>query len=220
MYIPPSQLILGLFSSGDEYILSTTGKPYSGPYFETLTGKSYTGQSPSPSSILLLRRTTKNPLEDIEPNALEDNIYRSFIESKLETEFTPNLNLLSKDNYSYRQWRETPPPFICKSTPQDIKNGYIKRYFLRHNLNFRFTETNSDFFGKIRSRNSGVAWDLYDCVYIQWFIKGPKEKVYEKNLKNVKAIEEPFSYKNQLGKNWIGFSQYFKNNFLQFYLES
>lgn len=214
MYIPPSQIITGLSTNGEEYILSTTGEPYSGPYFKTLTGKAYTGQTPSANSILLSSRLTFNPASEEEINL--SPLYNSYIEAKNVTEF----NFFEREKYINREWREVRAPINVKISPQDIKNGYIKRYFLRNLKTFTFLETGSDYFGKISSRDPKVAWDMYDFVYIQWFIKGPKEKVYERNLKNVKNIEEPFSYKNQLGKNWIGFSQYFKNNFIQFYLES
>lgn len=215
MYIPPSQIISGLSTNGSEYILSTTGESYSGVYFKTLTGKAYTGQTPSTKSILLLSRLTFDPVESIG----EDNfntLYNSYIESKNET----SLNFFEQEKYINREWREVRASINTKITPQDIKNGYVKRYFLRNLKTLTFSETGSNYFGKIRSRDPKVAWDMYDFAYIQWFIKGQKEKVYEKNLKNVKNIEEPFSYKNQLGKDWIGFSLYFKDNFNQFYLES
>ncbi len=213
MYIPPSQIITGLSTNGEEYILSTTGEPYSGVYFKTLTGKAYTGQTPSPTSILLTSRLTFNPadIEDINNGSL----YNSFIESVNE-----KANFFEQEKYINREWREVRIPTNVKVTPQDIKNGYVKRYFLRNLRTLTFLETNSDYFGKIYSRDPKVAWDMYDFAYVQWFIKGQKEKVYEKNKKNVKNIEEAFSYKNSLGKNWIGFSLYFKDNFLQFYVVS
>lgn len=215
MYIPPSQIITGLSTNGSEYVLSTTGEPYSGLYFKTLTGKVYTGQTPSSKSILLLSRLTLNPLDSI-----GDEKFNSLYNSYIESQNNETTNSFERDKYVNREWREVKSPINTKITTQDVKNGYVKRYFLRNLKTLTFSETGSDYFGKIRSRDPKVAWDMYDFAYIQWFIKGQKEKVYEKNLKNVKNIEEPFSYKNQLGKDWIGFSLYFKDNFNQFYLES
>ena len=44
MYYPKSQVKTGLYTNGNEYALITTQKEYVGYYFETSSGKKYTGK--------------------------------------------------------------------------------------------------------------------------------------------------------------------------------
>lgn len=61
------------------------------------------------------------------------------------------------------------------------------------------------------------AYDLYDKISIEWMIKGDKFNVNKFNKSQVLTVEKPISNFNQQQRYWVGFSQYFKNNFLQFY---
>ena len=70
------------------------------------------------------------------------------------------------------------------------------------------------------TRSPYISWDQYDVTSLNWIIKGETENVYNKNKATVLEIESINSGRFPKGKNWGGFSQYFKNNFLQFYVDS
>ncbi len=55
MYYPKSKIQEGLYTSGNEFIISSTKEKYAGYYYATYDGKYYTGQSPTDSSLLLIK---------------------------------------------------------------------------------------------------------------------------------------------------------------------
>ena len=70
----------------------------------------------------------------------------------------------------------------------------------------------------LSSNSPRIAGDLYDYTTIEWILsEQPDSSVAEKNKKTVIDVEKPPSSFNSLGKNWLGFSQIFNNDYIQFF---
>ena len=54
MYYPKSQIKTNQYSNGGDYVLSTTKEAYTGYYYVTSTGKTYTGRTPQDGPNVLL----------------------------------------------------------------------------------------------------------------------------------------------------------------------
>jgi len=101
----------------------------------------------------------------------------------------------------------TPPP-----TTQDNQNGQFYRYFAKKSNELKYLEIDKDTYQKLNAKDIKIAWDLYNPVKILWTLKGDKELVYRSNKGTVLLIEQNLK--------WYGFSQYFKDNYTKYYLES
>lgn len=78
MYYPKSKVITGLYTSGNELILSTTQERYVGYYYKGYDNRYFTGKEPSNDAIELLipvtptRNKTFSPLHRILPPTQDD----------------------------------------------------------------------------------------------------------------------------------------------------
>jgi len=192
-YYPKSQIKTDLYTNGEGYILSTTGELYTGYFYETSNGNKYTGKNPD------------NP-----PNILLTNADPTFDD---ETATPMQIIFLIDDNYNYTINDRNIPLFNTPlPTPQDNQNGQFYRYFCKKTNELKYLETDKDTYQKLNAKDSKIAWDLYNPVKILWTLKGNKELVYSSNKGTVLSIEQNLK--------WYSFSQYFKDNFTKYYLES
>lgn len=192
-YYPKSQIKTDLYTNGEGYILSTTGEQYTGYFYETSNGNKYTGKHPN------------NP-----PNILLTNADPTFDD---ETATPTQIIFLIDDNYNYTINDRNIPLFNTPlPTTQDNQNGQFYRYFCKKTNELRYLETDKDTYQKLNAKDSKIAWDLYNPIKILWTLKGNKELVYSSNKGTVLSIEQNLK--------WYGFSQYFKDNFTKYYLES
>jgi hypothetical protein len=193
MYFPASQLQTDLHTNGGEYILSTTGEDYKGYFYKVNNGKSYTGKNPTDGfNILLIIPQTSPNTNDV-----------------------PIETIITIPDPSYKNTsptRNIPAPYPPQLTPTDIQQGVFTRYFSKKNNELRYMEINKATFQSIMSKNPQMAWDLYSAASLTWYIKGDREKVYTINESLVGHLETT--------NKWWGFSQYFKNNFSKYYIES
>lgn len=207
MYYPQSQIKTNLYTNGGEYSLSTTKQLYKGYYFETSTGKKYTGKTPNdkPNILLIIPEDTLEEGAPIPPPNKTSPIsvlYPNVIE-------TPNQNYLNITETP--KVRYTPTPIFTQPTSQDIEKGIFVRYFCKKNNELIYIETDKENYDLFSQQSPNVAWDLYTAKSVLWNIKGNKQKTYQTN-KNIIAL---FEQKNQ----WYGFSQYLKEDFLKYYVE-
>jgi len=199
MYYPKSQIKLNLYTNGNEYALSTTKELYKGYYYEVSSGQKYTGKTPQsgPNTLLIpiLQTTPNSSPGDISPFSQEDNIY-SIIDS-----FSPSL-----PSRSIPIFNPTTP------TQQDYQNTQFNRYFCKKNNELRYLEIDRDTYQKLLSQDPKIAWDLYTPTIVLWQLTGNKEQVFNSNKGTAISIEQTLT--------WTGFSQYFQDKFLKYYLES
>ena len=199
MYYPKSQIKTNLYTNGGEYTLSSTKEIYKGFYYEISSGNKYTGKSPQDGPNILLTSTTQ-----FDPT--------QFIQSPPD-ELIVTQDELSKGEYQTISPIRSIPSFNpTLPTDQDKQNSQFSRYFCKKNNELRYLEIDKDTYLKLLNRDQQIAWDLYTPTIVLWQIKGNKEQVYNSNKGTVISIEQNL--------RWDGFSQYFKENYLKYYLES
>jgi hypothetical protein len=195
MYYPKSQIKLNLYTNGGEYSLSTTLEEYKGYYYEISSGEKYSGRSPQDSPNILL-----SPL--LIPDYIPDIPDSELTYITLEYGGTKDSSI----NRYIPQFTPTLP------TDQDKQNGQFTRYFCKKTNELRYIEIDKNTYNKLQTRDKQIAWDLYAPTIVLWQIKGNQEQVYSSNKGTVISIEQNL--------NWGGFSQYFQDNFLKYYLGS
>jgi hypothetical protein len=207
-YYPKSQIKTDLYSEG-EYILSTTRLSYIGYYHELSNGKKYTGKNPQDNPIVELILdpnfilTNNTPLL-IDPVGLPNP--NQIIQT---TPFSGDFKVILNQEGNARfipSYAQTLP------TQQDKDLGVFLRYFCKKNNENLYIEINKEQFTKFQNKDIDVAWDLYTPKQVLWQIKGDKTQTYNANKNNVSLIEQR--------DKWYGFTQYFKDRFLKYYLES
>jgi hypothetical protein len=200
MYYPKSQIRTNLFTNGKQFINSSTKEEYNGYYYEISTGQQYTGKTPEdgPNILLIPIPSLSNFLVDsIAPPPLI--ISESVIEDQYSPPSVPVIRSLPIFN-------PTLP------TPQDQQNGQFTRYFCKKTNENKYLEIDKPTYQKLTNKDPQIAWDLYIPAQIIWIIKGDKTQAFTSNKGSVSIIEQQ--------RNWYGFTQWFKDKFLQYYLES
>jgi hypothetical protein len=197
MYYPKSQIKPNLYTNGGEYIVSSTKEGYIGYYYETSTGQKYTGKFPGDGQNLLL-------------------IQAIFVTSKSETSNYPSpptmIELFDPSQDKILPSRTIPSSTPTLPTEQDKQKGQFIRYFCKKTNENIYLEIDQDTYKQLISQDPKIAWDLYNPTQIIWIIKGDKTQTYTSNKGSVTVIEQQ--------KSWYGFTQWFKDKFLQYYLES
>lgn len=216
-YYPSSQIKPNQYTNGGEYVLSTTKETYKGYYYETSSGTKYTGKTPQDGpNILLIQPNTIIPNTPNIPENINIITLSTPLEglSILNTPYNDNFSLNS--NYSIL----IPPPGRrilpisnpTTPTPQDQNLGVFSRYFCKKNNELKYMEIDQSTHDKLKSKQQDIAWDLYTPIATLWYIKGNKEQIYKTNKGLISLIERD--------QKWYGFTQWFQDKFLKYYLES
>ena len=197
-YYPKSQIKTNLYTAGKYRIPSSPIEGYKGYYYETSSGKKYTGKFPGDGLNTLL--TPNIPSGEVNPYDLSNYQPDTYIivnnvvvgdragDPDFDHNYTPlNQNLLP---------RSIPSFHYPKPTPQEIQQGAITRYFCKKNNEYKYIEINKDTFNKLQSQDKSIAWDLYT----------PTSLTY--NLNSRSFYLSPSIIESRLG--WIGFSKYAK----------
>jgi hypothetical protein len=194
MYYPKSQIKTNQYTNGGEYILSTTKEEYKGDYYETSNGEKYTGKTPQDNlNILLL--PTPSPVPNFDSPTVD------------------NIKIYPTNNGYQNQFavpRNIPPINITLPTAQEQSLGVFTRYFCKKTNENIYLEIKKETYTQLKSKDPKIAWDLYEPQSLLWQIKGNKEQTYITNKNMAKLIEQ--------NQKWYGFTQYFKEDFLKYYL--
>ena len=203
MYYPKSQIKSNLFSNGDEFILD--GKPYTGPYYKTSDGFSFTGESPSnpPNDLLQKIQHETNPTSKTTslPVSGDKNSY-----------YEIDYAYWSAKGLNYNDPGSAPSsPIQSVTTPneQDYKVGEFIRYYLKKTNEIQYLEVSKQTYTDYQNQNSEVQWQLYKPIEITWVLVGDDKEVFNIN-KNIVKLSET---RNKVH----GFVQYFRGKFLQFH---
>lgn len=205
MYFPKSQIKPNLYTNGGEYILSTTKQDYKGYYYEISTGQRFTGKTPQDGVNILLLLANKFQFKNPSPT----NPIESFPIELTNEESNQNY-FPSKTNPS--SIRSLPQSNPTLPTSQDQSLGVFTRYFCKKNNELKYMEIDKLTHDQLKSKDSKIAWDLYTPISTLWYIKGEKEKTYNANKGLITLIEQK--------QSWYGFTQWFQDKFLKYYLES
>jgi hypothetical protein len=207
MYYPKSQIKTGSYTNGDQFINTSTNKLYQGYYYETSNGSKYTGKTPQDGPNILLISPEENfpfdPTNALDNSEFDNTIQYYAINSSTYDFFT---------NTNTNKIRYIPQFNLTLPTAQDQQNKQFSRYFCKKTNEIQYLEIDKDTYQKLRSQSSQIAWDLYNPTILNWQIAGNKEQVYNSNKASVIAIEQNLK--------WPGFSQYFQDKFLKYYLGS
>ena len=193
-YYPKSRIIENKKANPGEFTL-TSGKEYTGPYYTTFDGKSFTGVNPySPNSILLVPVPPK--IADTE-----------FINVPFE-----EYNQLKPSNLSSSLI--DPKPYTPKPTDQDYKRGKITRYFARqrNGTQFRIMEIDQTTYDNLSNRKGGLNYSLWKVISIFWQISGPLRDIRIGNIRTrAGIIDTNQRVLNNAEKDFIGIKQYLTN---------
>lgn len=195
MYFPKSQIKPNLYTNGGEYTLSTTKQDYKGYYYEVSTGQKFTGKTPQDGSNILLTSTLQSP-------QIQSPEYQPINLIQFIGDIPPNSTIYS---------RSIPQPNPTTPTDQDIELGVYTRYFCKKNNELKYMEIDKPTHDKLKSKQQDIAWDLYTPISTLWYIKGNKEQTYKANKGLISLIERD--------QKWYGFTQWFQDKFLKYYLE-
>jgi hypothetical protein len=213
MYYPKSQIKTNLYTNGGEYILSTTNQPYKGYYYEISTGKKYSGKFPKDTLDILLLSTSDKETTSPPGNAfINDNGEIEYSDVLPLNEIILNIEPPIPTNKSLFINRSLPIFNPTLPTEQDKQNGQFVRYFCKKTNENKYLEIDKDTYQKLQLQDPKIAWDLYNPSQIIWQIKGDKTQVYSTNKGSTAIIEQQ--------RKWYGFTQWFQDKFLKYYLES
>jgi hypothetical protein len=193
-YYPKSRIIENQKANPGEFTLSN-GKEYTGPYYTTFDGKSFTGANPyTPNSNSLVRIPPK--IADIE-----------FVNPPFD-----EYNQLKPSNLSSSLI--DPTPYTPKPTQEDYKKGKITRYFARqrNGTQFKLMEIDQKTFDNLSNRSGGLNYSLWKVISIFWQISGPLRDQRVGNIRTrAGIIDTNQRVLDNAEKSFIGIKQYLTN---------
>lgn len=157
-YYPADEITINLFTTGSEWMTEQSIE-YIGQYHTYTTGEVYSEASYNPGSSVRLI-----PYISIETTNNTNTIYKAL---------KPDIQV------AY----QSPELTIIAPTVNDYKAGFFRRYFLKKFNETLIIEVDSKQFNLWKS--SVIDRNLYNGVEMLWFISGPIEDTYEKQIKIV-----------------------------------
>ena len=230
-YYPLSQIETDLYTNGEEYALISdipqnnqikkATNTYKGPYFKVASGKVFSGKVPTNESIELIPINPINgqPIKNEQitqesPFSKAISIVNNFSTDDSSL-YDDNQNVIYRantSNYVSNGVERLIPSSYYPSLSQEQKDsGQFTRYFTKRTNELRYIETDKKTYNALKSRDKGIAWDLYEPASFIWKIKGDKQEIYKLNKTATTSVEQQ--------SKWPGFHKYFKDRFTQFYLE-
>ena len=192
-YFPKSRIIENQKANPGEFTLPN-GKDYSGPYYTTFTGETYSGANPySPGSVLLARKIVSNGEGSI---VQDENI------GNYNTLKTPTFQLID------------PTPYTPKPTEEDYKKGKITRYFARqrNGTQFKIMEIDQTTYDNLSNNSGNLNTSLWKVISIFWQISGPFRDERVGNIRTrAGIIDTNQRVLDNAEKNFIGIKQYLTN---------
>jgi hypothetical protein len=186
-YYPKFRILENQQANPGEFLLPD-GKEYTGSYYTTFDGKSFTGSNPySLNSIPL----TKINIPDSPFNQPLSETYNNL----------KPLNLSLID----------PTPFTPKPTEEDYKRGKITRYFARqrNGTKFKIMEIDQPTYNNLSNNRGGLNTSLWKVISIFWQISGP---LHDQKVNGIRTragiIDTNQRVLNNAEKNFIGIKQY------------
>jgi hypothetical protein len=191
-YFPKSRILTNQTANPGQFKTSN-GKDYTGPYYTTFNGESFTGIDPSRGSSLPLTETP--PIANID-------FGNSAVENYKQLNSTIDANLID------------PTPFTPSPTEADYKAGRITRYIARQKggTQFRVMEIDKTTFDNLTKQRGDLNYSVWRAISIQWQISGPLNDELVNGIKvRPGIIDTNEKILNQAEKNFIGIKQYLSN---------
>lgn len=161
IYYPESQIEKGLFTKGGEW-MTVEGKEYIGFYHKYITGEVF--------SLSEYNKDLSEKLIPLDTNRIEPDVI-----------IYDSNNNINNNQFELLKYRE---PRVMKReiTNEDIKNGYITRYFIkkRNDRTSDIIEISKEDYSTLNQLGTGIDGFLYKGIEMKWRITGSIED-YEKN---------------------------------------
>ena len=183
MYYPKNQIQTGFYSNGTLAELATK-KPYTGPYFNTSDGKSFSGKEPNDGPNLELI-PLPNPTIKRKPTPAFDEGDELGNQDPRFLPYNSRYSIItgaSRNKIPY-----SPVSYYPILTQDDIDNGEFIRYFVKKSNQNLYTEVNSNNFAESISSN------LYIGFQLPWVISGNKEESKTNKCKTSWICREKFT---------------------------
>jgi hypothetical protein len=204
MYFPKTQIKTNLYTNGKELYLSTNSSEYIGYYYRLANGSFFTGKTPQDKpNIRLILIPDPQPLEEENP---EPNKYITPI--GYATYYPSDFSII---NYPlYRNITKLAPPYSPNiPTDNDYKIGEYRRYFCKKINEIIYIEIDVNFYNKLVSKNSEVAFEYYTPFNIPWKLIGDKEQVFKVNKNIVELTMKQLKLSS--------FNKYLKEDYVKYY---
>jgi hypothetical protein len=165
-YLPKNQYKT-LYTNGNEYRLSNTGKIYKGDYFITSTGKVFAGENPQSliGELIPLKKSLNNNINEYPVNNRKYAILQPEL-SKKQNSYIPIPS------------SQTPPTIL------DYSKGFFTRFFAVRLNTKSYFEISKETFQNFQFRNYNK--DLYKVFSLPWSL-GPNSR--DENLKTLRFYE-------------------------------
>ena len=201
MYYPKSQIQTGFYSNG-ELVEFNSLRPYTGPYFNTSDGRSYTGKTLNDGPNLELipppnQFVKRAPTQDFDEGGEWENEDSRF--------YAPNALYSDRMGVNRGSKLYSPSSYSPILTSNNIANGEFQRYIVKKSNENLYTEVNANNFIAAKSES------LYLQILLPWIISGEKEQVKTMNFKQVKLIESRYKIE--------GLGEFLNHDYLRFYQE-
>jgi hypothetical protein len=190
-YFPKSRILTNQTANPGQFT-TPDGNDYTGPYYTTFNGESFTGIDPNEGSSTPL-------IIYIPPNS---GFTDASIELYKQLNPTIEVNLID------------PTPFTPKPTEADYIVGRITRYIARQKggTQFRVMEIDKTTFDNLTKQRGDLNYSVWRAISIQWQISGP---LHDELVNGIKVrpgiIDTNEKILNQAEKNFIGIKQYLSN---------
>jgi hypothetical protein len=187
-YYPKSRIIENQKANPGEFTLSN-GVDYTGPYYTTFDGKSFTGENPYTLNSRSLTPTS----------IIYDPEFPFSVPQEYDQLNPLNLSLID------------PTPFTPKPTAEDYQKGKITRYFARqrNGTQFRIMEIDEPTYDNLSNNRGGLNTALWKVISIFWQISGPLRDVRVNNIRTrAGIIDTNQRVLDNAEKNFIGIKQY------------
>jgi len=223
MYYPKSQIVINLYTNGQEYVIKSTSENYIGNYWKTSDGKFFTGKTPEDKNIQELTIVTSTfsqnssspsyiqpiqvdlalaydaPYVGENPDLYNERNILDYAKLKnIDTNSPPSLLL--------------PSPFNPQPTQDDYALGEFTRYFCKKTNEVRYLEINKETYEKLAGQDPTYLWQVYTPFRYQWNISGEKEQVYSTNKKVTEHMITKF--------NLYSLNKFLKEDYLKFFKPS
>jgi hypothetical protein len=194
-YFPKSRVLTNQKANQGQFKTSD-GKPYSGPYYTTFKGESFTGINPtSGSSLPLINTPLMTDSVNLDIDTIKKIEYNALNSSS-------DINLIN------------PTPFTPRPTEADYRIGKITRYLARQRsgTTFRIMEIDKATYDAFQNNNTKDNYSLWKSISIFWQISGPLRNERINNITTrAGIIDTNQRVLDNTEKNFIGIKQYLTN---------
>lgn len=208
MYFPKSQIKTNQITTGGEFQYLSSGEEYIGPYFETSTGKYYSGINPQSDNINEL--VPLNNINEVQKYDADDDPIGSW--GRENSVYLLDEAYLGSTKLDFSQEAPLPPSnFVPKPSEKNYETGEIVRFFASKINEPRFIEIDVNQYKSYINKAPLTQYRLYKVFTLFWQITGDRNKVYNVNKNSVELVSKR--------ERIPSFPSYFKGKFDQFYKE-